>query len=91
MCRTNEAVPAKTRQESGRIIFTYGNNMVVVPLDVYEPGAIKETREKLSKQLNCRPEDIQIKITDIRDGGVCKGSSLKGTLVDTKAIRNFIK
>ena len=42
-----------------------------LPLDGYEPGDIKETRERLAQKLNCSPKDIEVRITGLT-AGVCK-------------------
>jgi hypothetical protein len=76
-----------------QIIFIHGNGHVIydLPLDTYEPGDIKETKEKLAKDLRCKPEEIEVRITGIHDGRTFKGSSLKFKLIDSIAVKRFIK
>ena len=76
-----------------RIIFMRGNNEILcdLPLDAYETGDIKETREILAKELNCRPEEIEVRITGTRDSRFDKGGTLNIQFIDAKAIRDFVK
>ena len=79
--------------EERRIIFVRGDNEVLcdLPLNAYETGDIKETKEILAKELNCGPEEIEVRITGVRDSRLDKGNTLKNSLIDAKAIRDFIK
>jgi hypothetical protein len=55
-------VDTKDRQ----IIFTHGTDRILeAPFDSYEPGDIKETREKFAEELHCKPRDIEVRITGI--------------------------
>jgi hypothetical protein len=48
------------------IIFVHnGNHVLELPFDSYEPGDIKETRERLAQELNCSPKNIEIRITGL--------------------------
>jgi hypothetical protein len=89
--KTKRMAITTTGNGDRQIIFTYGQNNIVRPLDAYEPGDIKETKTKLSRELNCSPEEITVRITGIHDGRIQKGSPLKIQLVDAIAIRNYIK
>ena len=59
------------------ILFIYSDGAVVhsVALDSYMPGGIQETKESLAREMNCRTEDIKVKITGIRNGKPKNGSS----------------
>jgi len=76
-----------------QIIFIHGNNHIIcdLPLDAYEPGDIKETKERLAKELRCKPEEIEVRITGIHDGRTVKGPTLKFKLIDNLTVRKFIK
>ena len=76
-----------------RIIFVRGNNEILcdLPLDAYETGDIKETKEILAKELNCGPEEIEVRITGVRDSRLDKGNTLKIQFFDSKTVRDFIK
>jgi hypothetical protein len=48
------------------IIFTHGTDRILeAPFDGYEPGDIKEAREKLAEELHCKARDIEVKITGV--------------------------
>ncbi len=48
------------------IIFIRGNDHILeVPLDGNEPGDIKEIRERLAQELQCSPQEIDVRITGI--------------------------
>jgi hypothetical protein len=81
------------KTEERRIIFMIDENTVLceVPLEVYEPGDIKETKERLAQEMHCTPEQIQIRITGVKGGKASKGSSLHYQLFDINTIRNFNK
>ena len=84
------AMDAKDR----RIIFMLGEDNVIcdLPLDAYEPGDIKETKEKLAAELGCTPEEIEVRITGLHTGrGENKGPSLKLQLIDSNTVKKFIK
>ena len=77
-----------------RIIFMLGDGNVIcdLPLDAYEPGDIKETKEKLAKELGCTPDEIEVRITGLHTGrGENKGPSLKLQLIDSNTVKKFIK
>jgi hypothetical protein len=81
------------KTEERRIIFMLDDKNVIceVPLEVYEPGDIKETKERLAQEMHCTPEEIQIKITGVKGGKANKGSSLHYQLFDINTIRNLNK
>jgi len=81
------------KTEERRIIFILDENQVIceVPLEVYEPGDIKETKERLAHEMNRAPEEIQIRITGVKGGKGNKGSSLHYQLFDINTIRNLHK
>ncbi|MBA4417232.1 MAG: hypothetical protein C0392_04885 [Syntrophus sp. (in: bacteria)] len=76
-----------------QIIFIHGNDHILcdLPLDAYEPGDIKETKEKLAKELQCKPEEIEVRITGIYDGRTVKGPTLKFKLIDGNTVKKFVK
>ena len=76
-----------------QIIFTLGDGNVIceLALDVYEPGDIKDTKEKLARELGCTPEEIGVKITGLHTGKGDKGSTLKFQLIDSNTVKKFIK
>lgn len=87
---TTSAMDAKDR----RIIFMLGQDNVIcdLPLDTYEPGDIKETKEKLAAELGCTPDEIEVRITGLHTGrGENKGPSLKLQLIDSNTVKKFIK
>jgi hypothetical protein len=52
--------------KSRLIIFTHGTDRIFeAPFDGYEPGDIKEAREKLAEELHCKARDIEVKITGV--------------------------
>ena len=76
-----------------QIIFMLDGDNVIhrVPLDTYESGDIRETKELLAKKLACSPEDIKVKITGARNGKPKKDSSLNIQLLDGDTIRHFFE
>jgi hypothetical protein len=74
-----------------QIIFMLDNDNVIhrMPLDTYESGDIRETKELLAKQLACSPDEIKVRITGARNGKAKKGDSLNIQLVDGNMIRHF--
>jgi hypothetical protein len=74
-----------------RITFMRGDNTIIcyLPLDAYEAGDIKETKERLAREMNCTPEEIEVRITGIEDGRTHKYSSLKIQLIDHAAVKRF--
>ncbi len=60
-------VPLETNER--RIVFIHGKDRVllVMPLDGYEPGDIKEAREKLAEENQCKLEEIEVRITGVKD------------------------
>jgi len=77
-----------------RIIFMVGDGNVIcdLPLDAYEPGDIKETKERLAIELGCSPDEIEVKITGLHTGrGGDKGPTLKLQLIDSNTVKKFIK
>jgi hypothetical protein len=47
-----------------QIIFMHGADRILeAPFDGYEPGDIKEARERLAEDLHCKPKDIEVRIT----------------------------
>lgn len=58
-----------TELEDRRIIFMHGNNNVLceLPFSGYEPGDIKETKERLAQELNCSPKEIEVRITGLKE------------------------
>lgn len=67
------------------------NVICEVSLDVYEPGDIKETKERLAQEMNCTPQEIQIRIMGVKGGKASKGSALHYQLLDINTIRNYNK
>jgi len=57
--------PAKTKEKL--ILFMIDNDTIIYrfPFEKYEPGDIKEMREKIAEELNCKPKEIRIKITGV--------------------------
>ena len=76
-----------------QIIFMLDADNIVyrVPLDTYESGDIRETKEVLAKKLGCSPEEIKVKITGARNGRPKKGPSLNIQLLDGETIRHFFE
>jgi hypothetical protein len=87
--RSKTEMGTKERQ----IIFMLDGDNVIhrVPLDTYESGDIRETKELLAKKLGCNPEDIKVKITGARNGKAKKGPSLNIQLIDGATIRHFFE
>jgi hypothetical protein len=49
-----------------QIIFMHGVDRILeVPFDGYAPGDIKEARERLAKELDCNPRDIEVRVTGV--------------------------
>ena len=76
-----------------RIFFILGGGDIIcdLPLDAYEPGDIKETKERLAMELGCAPDAIEVKITGLHTGRGDKGPSLKLRLIDSNTVKKFIK
>jgi hypothetical protein len=55
--------------------------LLTLPLDAYEPGDIKEAREKLAEKFQCKPGEIEVRITGVKDRAD-KERSAKLRLVD---------
>ncbi len=79
-------VPVETKERL--ILFIRGNDHVLLtlPLDTYEPGDIKETKEKLAEEFHCKIEEIAVRIIGIRDR-TDKGPAVKLRLVDGRALK----
>ena len=71
----------------------FGNDNIILEmsLDSYEPGDIKDTKERLAQQMQCAPTEIGIRITGVKGGKGNKGSSLHFSLIDFNTIKNVIK
>jgi len=54
-----------------RIIFmhAHGSDQILcdLPFESYEPGDIKETKERLAEELNCSPKEIEVRITGLKE------------------------
>jgi hypothetical protein len=76
-----------------QIIFMLDSDNVIhrMPLDTYESGDIRETKEFLAKKLSCSPDEIKVKITGVRNGKPRKGDSLSIQLIDGNMIRHFFE
>ncbi len=78
--------------EKRRIIFTLKDTVICdLPLDAYEPGDIQETKEILSGERGCSPDDIEITITGSRDSRMDQTGTLKISLIDGKALKEYLK
>jgi hypothetical protein len=84
-----KAMGTKERQ----IIFMLDVDNIIqrVPLDTYESGDIRETKEILAEKLGCSPDEIKVKITGARNGKPKNGASLNIQLVDGETIRHFFE
>ena len=86
----SEEAKAMGTKERQIIFMTDIDNIVHrVPLDTYESGDIRGTKEALAKKLGCRPEEVKVKITGARNGRPKKGPSLNIQLMDRDTIRHF--
>ena len=55
-----------TETKDRQIIFTHGTDRIFeAPFDGYQPGDIKEAREKLAEELHCKVRDIEVRITGV--------------------------
>jgi hypothetical protein len=73
-----------------RIIFMRGDTLICdLPLDAYEAGDITETKEKLAQEMDCTPEEIEVRITGIEDGRIHRHPPQKITLVNPNIIKMF--
>jgi hypothetical protein len=78
--------------EKRKITFTLRNNIICdLPLDAYEPGDIQETKKILSGELGCRPDEIEITIIGTRDSRMDQTGTLRISLIDGKALKEFLK
>jgi hypothetical protein len=80
----------ETQQETEERLISFirgnGNVLRTLPLDSYEPGDIKDTKEQLAEEFQCKPEEIEVRITGIRDR-MGRGPGVKLKLVDRGAAK----
>jgi|WetSurMetagenome_2_1015567.scaffolds.fasta_scaffold391959_1 hypothetical protein len=95
MTRSHDQIKTTTtiETEERRIIFMLDEDNIIceMPLDNYEPGDIRDTKERLAHEINRAPEEIQIRIKGVKGGKASKGSALHFQLFDINTIRNLNK
>lgn len=57
----------KPKKKERQILFLLGEDRIVfrLPYDKYEPGDIKELREKLAEKMNCALKEVKIRIVGL--------------------------